>query len=186
MLLVKTREWFPSIDAIRKACFEISGQRAKLPSVGEAYAEARRKASALGSYVKPVSEDFSHAIVHRAALQSSGSWRRWCLTDDEAEAPLRARFFQVYGELCDREITQRALPESARQLTAEESHQLLADVATKGGVEPKRLSGGEALKPISELIRSRPLFKGREVVGRDMTEAEWEARKSAVRRGDAG
>ncbi len=126
LLLVRTLRFWPSIAEIRSACLEVSGERASLPAVGEAYAEARRAARALGARAVPGADDFSHAIVHRAAIQAAGSWRMWCLSDNEA--PQRARFFEVFKELRDREIRQMAIPESQRQLTREESHQLLEDV----------------------------------------------------------
>lgn len=137
LLLVRTLRFWPSIAEIRSACLEVSGERANLPAVGEAYAEARRAAARFGAGGKPVGGDFSHAIVHRAAVQASGSWRMWCLSDNEA--PQRARFFEVFKELRDREIRQLALPESRRQLSAEESHQLLEDVYARAERERKRL-----------------------------------------------
>ena len=129
LLLVRTSTFWPAIAEIRSACLEVSGERANLPAVGEAYAEARRAAANFGAYAKPAAADFSHAIVQRAAIQASGSWRMWCLSDNEA--PQRARFFEVFKELRDREIRQQALPESQRQLTREESHQLLEDIEAR-------------------------------------------------------
>jgi len=155
--IAKTRTFWPSIAEIRKACSETSGERAKLPAPGEAYAEARRAASSIGARVMPTAEDFSHGIVRSAAVQAAGSWRRWCLTDIEfGEAPLRAKFFDVYRELREREVSRLALPESARQLTAEESRQLLEDISTRAGSEPKRLGEVDELKPLRELLRLRP------------------------------
>ncbi len=184
LLLVKTRKWFPSIAEIREACLEISGERAQLPAAGEAYAEARRGAAQIGAYAKPTAEDFSHAIVHRAALQAAGSWRRWCLTD--MEAPLRAKFFEVYRELRDREVSTLALPKSARQLTAEESRQLLQDIETRAARETKQLGAGaspEALKPIHELFRAKPpvlVTSKPKTVGAELSQAEWEAKKNEL------
>ena len=167
---------------LRDACLEISGERAKLPAVGEAYAEARRAAGSIGAYQKPTAEDFSHAIVHRAAIQCAGSWRRWCLTDDDSEMALRARFFQCYDELRKREITRHALPESARQLTAEESRQSLADVYSRA--EAPRIAPADEgrLKPIHELMKSAPPT-GAAILGDDMTDAEWWAKKAAILEG---
>ena len=128
LLLAKTVSFFPSIAAIREACAEVSGDRAKLPSVGESYAEARRCASSIGAYVTPTGDDFSHEIVYQAIVQSSGSWRRWCLTDDSDQVSLRSRFFQVYTDLLARERLRLSIPEAQRHLTAEESRQILSDL----------------------------------------------------------
>lgn len=178
--VAKTSKWFPSIAEIRDACLEVSGSRAKLPAVGEAFTEARRAASSIGSYAKPTAEDFSHAIVHRAAVQAAGSWRRWCLSEDEAA--LRARFFEVYRELRAREVQQLSLPPSARQLTAEESRAALEDLNTRAAraALPAPADTYEA-KPLSELIAKRPPpSRGVEVVGGAMTDAEFETRKTAL------
>lgn len=185
--LAKTSRFWPSIAEIRRACFEASGDRAKLPAVGEAYAEARRAASSTNAYAKPTAEDFSHAIVHRAAIQAAGSWRRWCLTDLEfGEAALRAKFFDVYRELRERELSRLALPKAARQLTAEESRQILEDISARAEREPKQLAAGanpEALKSIHELFRSNPPFAAaskQKAVGAEISQTEWEARKAAI------
>lgn len=188
LVLPKTCKFFPSIAEIRTACLEVSGARAKLPAPGEAYAEARRGARKFGAYVKPVSEDFSHAIVYRAALQAAGSWRRWCLTDEEV--PLRAKFFDCYRELRQRELTAQAVPESHRALTSEESRALLEDVNARA--QRKRLRageedeiGGEDLVPISDLLRSKPLPEhdpDEHVVGSGETSEEFEERKARIRK----
>ena len=187
LYLTKTSRFWPSIAEIRKACLETSGELAKLPAAGEAYVEARRAASVIDAYAKPTADDFSHAIVYRAALQASGSWRRWCLTDLEfGEAALRAKFFDVYRELRDRELSRLALPKSARQLTAEESHQLLEDIWTRAERKPKRLVAGadaKDLKPIHELFRSDPPFGAKskpKAVGVELSREQWEAKKATV------
>lgn len=184
LLLVRTLRFWPSIAEIRGACLEVSGERANLPAVGEAYAEARRAAARFGAGGKPVASDFSHAIVHRAAVQASGSWRMWCLSDNEA--PQRARFFEVFKELRDREIRQQALPESQRQLTAEKSRQLLEDVNARSIRESLALPAvTDARLPLHKLLKQTPPIPEHAavVVGEELDDAGWEARKAEILEG---
>lgn len=178
-VLPKLHKFFPAIEEFRRTCLEVSGARAKIPATGEAYIEARRKASSIGAYEKPVAEDFSHRLVHRAAIQTSGSWRRWCLTEDEA--PTRARFFEVYRELVHRELRQRALPPAARTLTAEESRALLEDLQARAERKalPAPAEGERKRRKLSELVKT---FE-HGVIGKDLSDEEWEARKKSLLEG---
>lgn len=174
-LIAKTTKWWPSISELRAACLEVAGERAMIPLVGEAWAEARRAAAKFDTYEPPTGTDFSHAIVHRAALQSAGGWRRWCLSEDEAA--LRARFFECYKDLRDRELSQRALPESQRHLTAEESRQALEDVhAEARRLEAGHPPGDRSRRELSSLVRRR----GDAIVGDSMSDAEFEAKKAEI------
>jgi hypothetical protein len=173
-LVAKTSKWWPSISELRAACLEVAGERAKLPLVGEAWAEARRAAAKFDTYAPPTGKDFSHPIVHRAALQAAGGWRRWCLSEDEAA--LRARFFEVFRDLREREFTQRALPVSQRHLSAEESRQLLEDLAGRPQLTSENSRGAEerTRRELLSLVKRR----GAPIVGEALTDAEWEARKA--------
>ena len=167
---------FPCIAEIHEACFTVSGERARIPSRFEAWEEARGAASHLGTYCRPSDKHFSHPLVLRAAVQAAGSWRRFCLTDEESS--LRARFLQAYEDLSRRELEQQALPESQRHLTAAEARYQLEEVQRRAA---KQLPAGEPepVKPIWELIRSKRPAILREVP--QFTDEEWAARVAALR-----
>lgn len=178
LVMPKTSKWWPAISELRAACLEVAGERAKIPSVGEAYAEACRLAMRLGQSARITAPDFSNPIVYRAIVQSHGSWRGWCATPLSDEAPSRARFFEVYRELYARAVQQQALPESARHLTAEEARHVLEDVQAKA---QQALSSGEERRErrnLSSLVAP----KGPAVVGQSMTDDEFAAKKAALLR----
>jgi hypothetical protein len=175
IVLAKTSKWFPAISELRAAVLEISGERAQIPAVGEAWIEARRGAARFDTYDPPTESEFTHPVVYRAAVQAAGGWRRWCLSEDEAA--LRARFFEVYRELRERELVQATLPESARHLTAEESRYLLEDLEARAA---KELPGGSEERRRRELSPLVAPDKARAIVGERMTDEEFAARKAEL------
>ena len=206
VLLAGRFKFWPAVAEIRAACDEVAGARAQIPSPGEAYAEAREAAGKIGAGDDPRGEKFSHELVLRTAIMTCGTWRRWCL--DEDQAPTRARFFENYKELRERELIQRRLPPERRHLTAFEAKEGLrkieAAAAKRLGAGGATNQRGEELVHISELSKKFPPApqprvddepEGRSVdmaspgrgrpsgiIGEGMTEEEFQARKDKLRR----
>lgn len=120
-LATSGREFAPPVGVIRQKAVQLVaaaiGQMA--PSVDEAWAEVRQKASELG-YMNGPPAEWSHRAVDDAV--AAIGWREIChSTNPEA---LRAHFMKLYGSAVDRAAEQRDMPAAVRETAARIGHRL--------------------------------------------------------------
>ena len=98
--LIKSSKWLPSISELREEALKLANP---LPTVDQAYYEARMAARNFSPYSGPGGEHFSHPLIKQAVdivgLQTIGY-------SDEPTI-VAAQFRQVYNRLLDSETSRR-------------------------------------------------------------------------------
>jgi hypothetical protein len=106
--------WCPSAGQLRAAAFRLVEHEEGKKSAGEAWGEVMRKVGEEGYICAP---QFDDPLIARA-LQGIGGWRELCFSPEEHLMAARARFFQVYETLQERQRHERRMLPAVRETVA--------------------------------------------------------------------
>jgi len=120
-----TGTFFPAAAELRAAAFELIEHQSGLPTAPEAWAEVMNEVRRVGHTGLP---RWSNPLIGRA-VEAIGGW--WQLCTSENNVADRARFFESYNVLLERERYDQRMVPKVRELVANVALRLTASTARR-------------------------------------------------------